>query len=94
MTADQIVIEPILTEKSNELRERGVYVFRVSPRANKLQIRAAVATLFGVHPVGCQVMNVRGKPKRTRLARGTSRSWKKAIVTLAAGEKIAVFEGA
>ncbi len=93
MNPDQIVIEPILTEKSNELREQGVYVFRVNPRANKIQIKAAVSTLFNVHAVTCRVMSVRGKPKRTRYAKGTTASWKKAVVTLAEGERISVFEG-
>jgi len=93
MNPDQIVIEPILTEKSNDQRERGVYVFRVDPRANKIQIKDAVSRLFNVHAVQCRVMSVRGKPKRTRYAKGTTASWKKAIVTLAEGERISVFEG-
>lgn len=93
MNPDQVVIEPILTEKSNEQRERGVYIFRVDPRANKIQIKDAVSRLFNVHAVKCQVMSVRGKPKRTRYAKGTTSSWKKAVVTLAEGERISVFEG-
>ncbi len=94
MRPDEILIEPILTEKSNGLRESGKYVFRVSPRANKLQIRDAVRKLFDVHPIGCQVINVHGKPKRVRHRKGYTAGWKKAVVTLAPGEKIAIFEGA
>lgn len=94
MSPDQVIIAPILTEKSNLLRENGVYTFRVNPRANKVQIKQAVSYLFEVHAVTCRVMNVRGKPKRTRFARGTTSSWKKAVVTLADGERIRVFEGA
>lgn len=94
MNAEQVILEPILTEKSNEMRESSVYTFRVNPKANKIQIKNAVSTLFNVHAVQCRVMTVRGKPKRTRYAKGTTASWKKAIVTLAEGERIAVFEGA
>ena len=94
MNPDQIVIEPILTEKSNEMREDGVYTFRVNAKANKIQIKAAVSALFDVHAVECRVINVKSKPKRTRLASGRTSTWKKAVVRLADGERIAVFEGA
>lgn len=94
MSPDQIVIEPILTEKSNELREDGVYTFRVNAHANKIQIKAAVSALFDVHAIECRVINVKSKPKRTRMAAGRTATWKKAVVRLAEGERIAVFEGA
>lgn len=94
MNPEQVVIEPILTEKSNEMRERGVYTFRVNPRANKIQIKDAVGKLFDVHAVECHVVNVKAKPKRTRYAAGKTATWKKAIVKLAEGERISVFEGA
>ncbi len=94
MNPEQVIIEPILTEKSNVLRESGVYTFRVNPSSNKIQIKRAVADLFNVHPVKCHVLTVKGKPKRTRYAKGKTASWKKAVVTLAEGERIAVFEGA
>ena len=93
MRDDQIIIEPILTEKTNGQREEGVYAFRVDPRANKIQIRKAVDTLFKVHTVNCRVINVKSKPKRQRYRIGKTAQWKKAIVTLAKGEKISVFEG-
>lgn len=94
MRPDQVIIEPILTEKSNILRESGVYTFRVNQKSNKVEIKRAVSELFDVHAVQCQVMMVKGKPKRTRYAKGKTASWKKAIVKLAEGERIAVFEGA
>lgn len=94
MSPDQVILEPILTEKSNEQRERSVYTFRVNPRSNKIEIKRAVSQLFNVHAVKCRIVSVKGKPKRTRYAKGTTASWKKAIVTLAEGERIAVFEGA
>ena len=93
MDPEQIIIEPVLTEKSNALRERGQYIFRVNPRANKVQIKSAVRQLFGVHPVRCTVAMVKGKPKRARFQRGYTAAWKKATVTLAEGETIAAFEG-
>lgn len=94
MDADQIIIEPLLTEKTNRMREDHTYSFRVDPRANKLQIKAAVETLFGVHPTECRVVNVKPKPKRVRYRKGFTASWKKAIVTLPPGESIGIFEGA
>jgi large subunit ribosomal protein L23 len=93
MTYEQILIEPVLSEKANILREEGKYVFKVDPRANKLQIKEAVRRIYNVHPVSCTVMNVGGKPKRLRSRAGYTSSWKKAIVRLSKDEKIAVFEG-
>jgi large subunit ribosomal protein L23 len=88
-----ILIEPVLSEKANILREEGKYVFKVDPRANKLQIKEAVRRLFNVHPVSCTVMVVGGKPKRLRNRPGYTSTWKKAIVRLAKDEKISIFEG-
>ena len=93
MSPEQIIIEPVLTEKTNALREQGQYVFRVNPRANKVQVKNAVRELFGVHPVRCNVEIVKGKPKRARFRQGYTANWKKATVTLVAGESIAAFEG-
>ena len=93
MTYEQILIEPVLSEKANILREEGKYVFRVDPRANKMQIKEAVRRLYSVHPVSCTVMNVGGKPKRLRSRPGFTSSWKKAIVRLSKDEKISIFEG-
>ncbi len=94
MSPEQIIIAPIVTEKTNGQREDSVYTFQVDPRANKIQIRDAVSRLFNVHAIDCRIINVSGKPKRTRAAKGRSASWKKAIVQLEKGETIAVFEGA
>jgi large subunit ribosomal protein L23 len=75
------------------LREENKYVFRVHPEANKFQIKDAVNKLFGVKVVDCTVMNVYGKMKRVRYRAGRTSTWKKAIVKLAPGETIKVFEG-
>ena len=93
MILEDILIEPILTEKATTLREEGKYVFKVHPDANKMEIKEAVSKLFGVKVVKCTVMNVFGKMKRVRTRPGRTSSWKKAIVRLAPGEKIKVFEG-
>jgi large subunit ribosomal protein L23 len=90
---EQILIEPVLSEKANSLREEGKYVFKVDPRATKPQIKEAVRRLFNVHPLSCTVMVVGGKPKRQRSRSGYTASWKKAIVRLPKDEKIGLFEG-
>jgi large subunit ribosomal protein L23 len=90
---EAVLIEPVLSEKANILREEGKYVFKVDPRASKIDIKEAVRRLFNVHPVSCTVMRVGGKPKRQRNRAGLTSSWKKAIVRLAKDEKISLFEG-
>jgi len=90
---EDILLEPVLSEKANQLREEGKYVFKVDPKANKLQIREAVKKLFNVNPVSCTTMVVGGKPKRQRNRKGYTATWKKAIVRLSKDEKIPLFEG-
>ena len=98
MRADQVIIEPILSEKSNIAREFECkkYTFKVDPKANKFEIMKAVKELFKVNPTGCNVMNVAGKPKFSRgkggYIKGYTASWKKAIVTLSKGEAIDAIE--
>jgi large subunit ribosomal protein L23 len=94
MDPAKIIIEPIVTEKSNQMRESGKYAFRVDSRANKIEVMQAVRQLFDVHPVACHVMRVKRKPKRVRYKLGYTSEWKKVIVTLRPGEVIQVFEGA
>ncbi len=93
MNYENILIAPVLSEKSNELREQGKYVFRVDPAASKIEIKEAVRKVFGVKVVNCTVVNVGGKMKRVRGRPGLTASWKKAVVRLAPGETIKVFEG-
>jgi large subunit ribosomal protein L23 len=90
---ENVLIEPVLSEKANLLREEGKYVFKVDPSATKIQIKEAVRKLFNVHPIACTVMVVGGKPKRQRYKSGYTASWKKAIVRLPKDEKISLFEG-
>ncbi|MDR2500935.1 MAG: 50S ribosomal protein L23 [Treponema sp.] len=93
LTYEQILIEPVLSEKTNLLREEGKYVFKVAFSATKIQIKEAVRRLFQAHPVSCTVMVVAGKPKRQRYKAGYTARWKKAIVKLPKNEKISLFEG-
>jgi len=93
MVYEDILIEPVLSEKATMLREQGKYVFKVNPEADKIQIKEAVRKLFNVNVADCTVMNVGGKTKRVRYRAGKTSSWKKAIVKLMPGETIKVFEG-
>ena len=93
MTMDRIIIEPVVTEKTNIMRESHKYVFRVDARANKHQIMDAVRRLYNVHPLKCNVLRTARKPKRVRYRLGSTASWKKAIITISPEEKIAIFEG-
>ena len=90
---EDILIEPVLSEKANHLREEEKYVFKVAQSATKPQIKEAVRKLFNVHPISCTTMVVGGKPKRQRYRQGYTSTWKKAIVKLPKDEKIAIFEG-
>ena len=94
LNINKIIIEPVLSEKSNIQREIKKYVFKVHSDANKMQIMNAVKNLYSVHPVKCNIVNVKAKPKRQRSRMGLTAEWKKAIVTLKKDENIAIFEGA
>ena len=87
-----VIIRPIISERSYDLMEQGKYTFEVAKDAPKQEIRQAVEKLFNVHVVKVNTMNVSGKKKRVRYQTpGTTRSWKKAVVTLAEGEQIEIF---
>ena len=88
-----VLRRPVVTEKSTDFQERGRYVFEVAPKATKLQVKAAVQEAFGVKVVKVNTMNVRGKSKRYGPRVATKPAWKKAIVTLAPGNSITIFEG-
>jgi large subunit ribosomal protein L23 len=91
---NQILLAPVVSEKSYELIDQRKYAFRVHPDAHKTQIRQAVEELFDVHVQGVNVVKVQAKPKRRGLVRGRKPGWKKAIVQLREGESIEIFEGA
>jgi large subunit ribosomal protein L23 len=91
---NQVLLAPVVSEKSYELLEQRKYAFRVHPDAHKTQIRQAVEELFDVKVERVNVMKVQAKPKRRGLHRGTRPGWKKAVVQLRAGDTIEIFEGA
>jgi large subunit ribosomal protein L23 len=94
MDARNVLIRPVVSEKSYALIGEGKYTFRVDDRAHKTQIARAVEEVFGVDVAQVRTSKVRSKPKRRGLTKGRTRAWKKAIVQLAPGERIELFEGA
>ncbi|MDE7295471.1 MAG: 50S ribosomal protein L23 [Oscillospiraceae bacterium] len=94
MVAQDIVIKPIITEKSMGALAENKYTFKVAKNANKIEIAKAVEELFGVQVASVNTMNCKGRSKRVGMNRGTTPDWKKAIVTLKEGSKtIEFFDG-
>lgn len=94
MNAADVLKKPLITEKATAARETANAVaFEVDRRATKKQIRDAVEKMFKVKVEDVRTMNVPGKPKRRGLVIGRRNVWKKAVVTLRAGDKIEFFEG-
>lgn len=95
---EDIIRRPLITEKNTILMEYGQYTFEVAPAANKIQIKAAVEQAFKVNVKAVNTMNVKPRKKSRAAGRrggrieGTEAGWKKAIVTLAPGERIDIFE--
>jgi large subunit ribosomal protein L23 len=89
--ARDIIVRPIVSEKSYAMIADNKYTFEVAKTATKPQIAQAVTEIFGVTVTGVNTMNVNGKPRRVRYQKGLTRSWKKAIVTLKEGDTIEVF---
>jgi large subunit ribosomal protein L23 len=94
MESRQVLIEPVVSEKSYALMSDRKYTFRVDDRAHKTQIARAVEEIFNVRVIAVWTAKVSSKPKRRGLHAGRTRSWKKAIVQLAPGDRIELFEGA
>jgi large subunit ribosomal protein L23 len=93
MDASQVIIRPVVSEKSFVLAEIGKYTFRVHPDAHKTQIRQAVEELFDVRVRDVRTVAVRSKPKRRGYTSGRTRTWKKAIVQVGEGDTIPIFQG-
>ena len=93
MEARDILVRPIVTEKSTALMEQGKYTFRVPLAATKIQIRQAVEQIFKVKVQAVNTMRYEGKLKRMGRTQGRRSDWKKAVVTLQPGEAIELFEG-
>ena len=93
-TLHRTIVRPLVTEKSSAAyQERGEYAFEVHPDATKHAIKSAIEQLFGVTVTGVWTSNQRGKTRRMGKTAGTRPSWKKAIVKLADGDTIEIFEG-
>ncbi|HEU0250332.1 MAG: 50S ribosomal protein L23 [Solirubrobacteraceae bacterium] len=93
MDSSQVIIKPVLSEKSFALSAVGKYTFRVHPDAHRTQIRQAVESLFGVKVLEVRTLSVKSKPKRRGVTRGRTRAWKKAIVQVTPGQSIPIFQG-
>jgi large subunit ribosomal protein L23 len=91
---NEVLLAPVVSEKSYSLIADRKYSFRVHKDAHKTQIRQAVEELFGVKVESVNVVQVRPKPKRRGLHRGTKPGWKKALVQIREGDTIEIFEGA
>jgi large subunit ribosomal protein L23 len=97
LMASEVVVKPVISEKSLDETQRGKYTFRVHADANKLQVKQAIEELFKVDVIDVNVSMAKAKEKSRNRRRGRqvgwTSPWKKAVVTLAAGQKIEFFEG-
>lgn len=91
MLAREIIIRPVISERSFDMQELNRYTFEVDKRASKIEIAKAVEEIFDVTVLKVNTCNVKAKPKRVRYQRGYTRTWKKAIVTLVEGDTIELF---
>jgi len=94
MEAHQVIIRPVVSEKTYVLAEAGKYTFRVHEKAHKTEIRQAIEELFDVNVVDVRTASVKSKPKRRGYTSGRSRQWKKAIVQVKPGQTIPIFGAA
>lgn len=88
--ASLVILSPHVTEKSNLLSEKGIYTFRVSPRANKVMIKQAIRELYGFEPTRIRILNMPSKSRFIRGKPGVKPGYKKAIVSLKEGDKIEI----
>jgi large subunit ribosomal protein L23 len=91
---NEVLLAPVVSEKSYSLIADRKYTFKVHKNAHKTQVRQAVEELFGVQVMGVNIVKVQAKPKRRGISKGTRPGWKKAIVQLREGQTIEIFEGA
>ena len=91
---NEVLLAPVVTEKSYTLVNEHKYSFRVHPDAHKTQVRQAVEELFNVKVLRVNILQVQPKPKRRGMVRGRKPGWEKAIVQIREGDSIPIFEGA
>ena len=90
---NEVLLAPVVTEKAYAQIDQNKYTFRVHPDAHKTQIRQAIEEIFGVRVVEVRTASVKSKPKRRGLVSGRTRTWKKAVVQVRAGDSIPIFQG-
>ncbi len=88
-----IIVRPIVSEKTYSLMDEGKYTFEVDPRSNKTEIKIAIEQIFGVKVASVNTINRKGKTRRTRFGLGKRKDVKRAIVTLAGDEALDIFSG-
>ncbi len=88
-----IIVRPIVSEKTYGLMDEGKYTFEVDPRSNKTEIKIAIEQIFGVKVASVNTINRKGKTRRTRFGLGKRKDVKRAIVTLAGDAGIDIFSG-
>ena len=91
---NEVLLAPVVSEKSYNLIEERKYAFKIHPDAHRTQVRQAVEELFDVHVERVNILKVQPKPKRRGMIKGVRPGWKKAIVQVREGETIPIFEGA
>jgi large subunit ribosomal protein L23 len=91
--AYRILVRPLVTEKASQIGVQNKYIFAVSKDANKIEVKKAIRSVYNVNPLNVRIINVRGRSVRYGRSEGTTKAWKKAIITLKEGDKIEVYEG-
>jgi len=93
LLASHLLVKPLVTEKATNLSADNKYVFVVDKSANKIEVAKAIESVYGVKPVEVNIINMKGKRVSRGRIRGQRKDWKKAIVTLAKGDTITIYEG-
>ena len=91
--AYKILLKPLITEKATNLVSLNKYAFKVANNANKIEVKKAIKALYGFEPVGVNIITERGKRITYGRIRGKKSNWKKAVITLKAGDKLEIYEG-
>jgi len=93
LLSSRLLVKPLVTEKATNLSTENKYVFVVEKSANKIEVAKAIESVYGVKPADVNIVNMKGKRVSRGRIRGQRKDWKKAIVTLAKGDTITIYEG-
>jgi len=91
--AHLVLVKPLVTEKATDLGALNKYVFAVNPKMNKVEVKKAIRSIYKVDPIQINILNFSGRKVKFGRVQGTTKRWKKAIVTLKPGDKIEIYEG-